>query len=150
MLELDRTNERILQGLETNARISNIDLAAKVGLSPSACLRRVQELERSGVIRGYRAIIDPAVRGAEITIFVLVGLSEHLRKDAEAFEQAMTRAPMVRECHNITGSVEYLLRVEVPDLNAYKAFHADVLGTQSQVHSITSYICLASPKDERA
>ena len=57
---------------------------------------------------------------------------------------------MIRQCHNVTGSINYLLRVEVPDLNAYKTFHADVLGTQSQVHSITSYICLASTKDERA
>ncbi len=150
MIELDQINHNILRELELDARITNIDIARKVGLSPSACLRRVQELERSGVIQGYRAVINPAVRGAEITIFVLVGLSEHLKKDAQAFERAMARSAMVRECHNVTGSIEYLLRVEVPDLNAYKAFHSDVLGTQSQVHSITSYICLASPKDERA
>ena len=150
MIELDQINQNILQELESDARISNIDLSRKIGLSPSACLRRVQELERSGVIQGYRAVINPAVRGAEITIFVLVGLSEHLKKDAQAFERAMARSAMVRECHNVTGSIEYLLRVEVPDLHAYKAFHADVLGTQSQVHSITSYVCLASPKDERA
>ena len=150
MIDLDRINLNILHELEADARISNIDLANKVGLSPSACLRRVQELERSEIIQGYRAIINPAVRGAEITVFVLVGLSEHLKKDAAAFERAMERSAMVRECHNVTGSVEYLLRVEVPDLHAYKTFHADVLGTQSQVHSITSYICLASTKDERA
>ncbi|NKB32782.1 MAG: winged helix-turn-helix transcriptional regulator [Pseudomonadales bacterium] len=150
MVDLDQINQNILHELESDARISNIDLADRVGLSPSACLRRVQELERSGVIQGYRAIINPAVRGAEITVFVLVGLSEHLKKDAETFERAMERSPMVRECHNVTGAVEYLLRVEVPDLGAYKSFHADVLGTQTQVHSITSYICLASPKDERA
>ena len=150
MIELDKINRNILREVESDARISNIDLAGKVGLSPSACLRRVQELERSEVIQGYRAVISPAVRGAEITIFVLIGLSEHLKKDAEAFELAMAESAMVRECHNVTGSVEYLLRVEVPDLSAYKTFHADILGVQSQVHSITSYICLASPKDERA
>jgi len=150
MVELDQINENILHELQEDARISNIELANRVGLSPSACLRRVQELERTGIIQGYRAVINPAVRGAAITVFVLVGLSEHLRKDAETFERAMARSRMVRECHNVTGSVEYLLRVEVPDLTAYKTFHADVLGTQSQVHSITSYICLASPKDERA
>ncbi len=150
MIELDQINRNILHELESDARISNIDLAGKVGLSPSACLRRVQELARTGVIQGYRAVINPAVRGAEITVFVLVALSEHLKKDAAAFERTMERSAMVRECHNVTGSVEYLLRVEVPDQKAYKTFHADVLGTESQVHSITSYICLVSPKDERA
>lgn len=150
MMEIDRINRNILRELEANARISNSDLAGRVGLSPSACLRRVQELERTDLIRGYRAIIDPAARGAAITIFVMVGLSEHLKKDAQAFESAIAEAPEVRECHNITGSVEYLLRVEVADLAAYKAFHADVLGELSQVGSITSHICLGSPTDKRA
>ncbi len=150
MMEIDRINGNILRELEANARISNSDLAGRVGLSPSACLRRVQDLERRGVIKGYRAIVDPAVRGAAITIFVMVGLSEHLKKDALAFESAIAEAPEVRECHNITGSVEYLLRVEVADLAAYKAFHADILGELPQVGSITSHICLGSPTDKRA
>ncbi|MEP4894876.1 Lrp/AsnC family transcriptional regulator [Parasphingorhabdus sp.] len=143
-------NRNILHALENDGRISNIDLAKTVGLSASACLRRVQELERSGLISGYRAVINPSARGAAIIIFVMVGLSEHLKKDAQAFERAIANAPEVRECHNITGSVEYLLRVEVADLEAYKAFHADVLGTLPQVGSITSHICLGSPTDKRA
>jgi DNA-binding Lrp family transcriptional regulator len=150
MIELDAISRKILQALEQDGRISNTDLAAKVGLSASACLRRVQDMERKGLIKGYRAVLDPAVRGAAITIFVMVGLSEHLRKDALAFEQAVAHAPEVRECHNITGSVEYLLRVEVADLAAYKDFHADILGTLPQVSSITSHICLGSPTDKRA
>ncbi|WP_422345788.1 Lrp/AsnC family transcriptional regulator [Parasphingorhabdus sp.] len=150
MIELDTISRKILQVLEQDGRISNTDLAAKVGLSASACLRRVQDMERKGLIKGYRAVLDPAVRGAAITIFVMVGLSEHLRKDALAFEQAVAHAPEVRECHNITGSVEYLLRVEVADLAAYKDFHADILGTLPQVSSITSHICLGSPTDKRA
>ncbi len=150
MIEIDDISRNILHALEQDGRLSNIDLAAKVGLSPSACLRRVQDMESKGLIKGYRAVLDPVVRGAAITIFVMVGLSEHLKKDALAFEQAVARAPEVRECHNITGSVEYLLRVEVADLTAYKAFHADVLGTLSQVGSITSHICLGSPTDKRA
>lgn len=149
MIEIDTQNRKILQTLESDGRISNIDLAARVGLSPSACLRRVQELERSGYILGYRAVLDRAKLGSAITAFVMVGLSAHLKKDAKAFEQAMNLAPEVRECHNITGSVEYLLRVEVSDLQAYKTFHADTLGTQAQVSSITSYISLGSPKDLR-
>ena len=150
MIELDAINHRILHELESDGRISNVDLASRVGLSPSACLRRVQELERSGVIRGYRAVLDRSQLGVAITIFVMVGLAAHLKKDARAFEQAMDRAPEVRECHNITGNVEYLLRVEVADLAAYKAFHADTLGVLPQVASITSYISLGSSKDLRA
>jgi len=150
MIKLDTTNERILLALEQNGRISNADLASKVGLSPSACLRRVQDLERTGVIKGYRAILDRSKLGPVVTIFVMVGLSAHLKKDAQSFERAMDRAPEVRECHNVTGTVEYLLRVEVESLEAYKDFHTNHLGTLSQVGSITSYISLGSSKDLRA
>ena len=150
MIELDAISHNILQALEDNGRISNIDLAARVGLSPSACLRRVQELERTGIIKGYRAVLDREKLGAGITAFVMVGLAAHLSKDARAFERAMVAAPQVRECHNITGSVEYLLRVEVADLPAYKDFHANILGVLPQVSSITSHISLGSPKDQRA
>lgn len=146
---MDRYNHDILQKLEADGRISNVDLAAQVGLSPSACLRRVQELERKGLIKGYRAVLDRAQLGAQITVFVMVGLSKHLKKDARAFEIAMTQAPEVRECHNITGSVEYLLRVEVETLAAFKHFHSDVLGILPQVSSITSHISLGSSKDMR-
>ena len=150
MIDLDSINTRILQTLEGDGRISNTDLAARVGLSASACLRRVQELERSGMIKGYRAVLDRTRLGAGITVFVMVGLSAHLSKDARAFERAMDAAPQVRECHNITGSVEYLLRIEVADLPAYKDFHANILGVLPQVRSITSHISLGSPKDKRA
>lgn len=149
MIELDSINSQILSVLEKDGRISNIDLASKVGLSPSACLRRVQELERSGVIKGYRAVIDRAVIGEAITIFVTVGLSGQLKKHAQDFERAMKATAHVKECHNITGSVEYLLRVEVQDLATYKEFHSNVLGVLSQVSSMTSHICLGSAKDVR-
>lgn len=150
MMEIDAISHSILRALEGEGRISNIDLAARVGLSPSACLRRVQELERTGIIKGYRAVLDREKLGAGITAFVMVGLSAHLSKDARAFERAMAAAPQVRECHNITGVVEYLLRVEVADLPAYKDFHANILGVLPQVSSITSHISLGSPKDKRA
>ena len=138
MIELDSFNAAILQYLKEDGRMSNIELAKRVGLSPSACLRRVQDLEQRGILRGYRAIIDRKALGIDVVIFVMVGLSGHLRKDALAFEAAMDKAPEVQECHNITGSVEYLLRIEVADLSAYKAFHADRLGTLSMVSTITS------------
>ena len=149
MTRIDATNERILSALETDGKISNVDLAEQVGLSPSACLRRVQELERTGVIKGYRAIINKSELGPSMTIFVMVALSGQLRKDALAFEQAMAAAAEVKECHNVTGDVEYMLRVEVSDLSAYKDFHSNRLGILPQVASITSYICLGTSKDER-
>ena len=150
MTELDQINENILRELARDGRISNLDLAAKVGLSPSACLRRVQELERRGIIAGYRARLNPAARGRGFIAYVGVGLSQHTKAAQEAFERAIARAPQVTECHNITGAIEYLLRVEVADIAAYKAFHTDILGALPQVNAITSYIVLASPKDERA
>jgi Lrp/AsnC family leucine-responsive transcriptional regulator len=150
MSDFDQIDRNILHELESDGRISNADLSRRVGLSPSASLRRVQELERTGVITGYRAILDRSKLGVAVTVFVMVGLSAHLRTDAKAFERAMTAAPEVRECHNITGSVEYLLRVEVSSLEAFKDFHSNTLGVLPQVASITSHISLGSPKDKRA
>lgn len=135
--------------LESSGRLTNIELAKRVGLSPSACLRRVQDLERAGVIKGYRAIIDRSAMAPRITVFVMVGLAQQLHKDALAFERAMEAAPEVLECHNIAGNVEYLLRVEVGDLVEYKDFHARTLGELPQVASITSHFCLQTSKDCR-
>jgi Lrp/AsnC family leucine-responsive transcriptional regulator len=145
----DLINDRILRILAREGRISNLDLSARVGLSPSACLRRVQELERRGVIRGYRAVLDPAKAGQGYVVYVAVGLSDHTKAAQDRFEHAMAAAPEVVECHNIAGAFEYLLRVEARDLAAYKAFHTEVLGTVPVVRSITSYIVMGSPKDAR-
>lgn len=150
MSDLDPINRKILQVLSRDGRIANQDLAARVGLSPSACLRRVQELERRGVIRGYRAVLDAERMGVGFVAYVTVGLSRHTKAAQEDFERAMRAAPEVRECHNITGTVEYLLRVEVADLPGYKRFHTEVLGTLPQVVALTTYVVMGSPKDERA
>lgn len=147
---MDQINDHILRALSRNGRISNLDLADKVGLSPSACLRRVQELERSGIITGYRAVLDRGKLGVGFTAYVTVGLNSHTKASQEAFEAALANAPEVVECHNITGSVEYLLRIEAADLASYKSFHTDVLGTLPQVNAITSYVVMGSPKDQRA
>ena len=149
MKNLDRYNSNILQELQRDGRISNIELAERIGLSPSACLRRVQELEKSGVIRGYRAVLDNEQRGIGFIAYITVGLSDHTLPAQEAFEAAMRAAPEVRECHNITGIVEYLVRVELPDIAAYKVFHVEVFGSLPQVNAITTYVVLDSPKDER-
>jgi DNA-binding Lrp family transcriptional regulator len=150
MARFDQISDRILHELSRDGRLSNLDLAQRVGLSPSACLRRVQELERSGVIRGYRAVLDPGARGIGFAAYVTVGLNTHTKASQEAFERAVARAPQVRECHNITGTVEYLLRVEVADLAAYKHFHTEILGTIPGVAALTTYVVMGSPKDERA
>jgi DNA-binding Lrp family transcriptional regulator len=149
MVQIDRITEQILHELGREGRMSNLELARRVGLSPSACLRRVQELERSGVIVGYRARVDPGALGRSFLAYVTVGLSSHTKAAQEDFERAMAAAPEVRECHNVTGTVEYLLRVEATDLAAYKAFHTDRLGTLPQVTAITTYVVIGSPKDER-
>jgi Lrp/AsnC family transcriptional regulator, leucine-responsive regulatory protein len=150
MVRLDATDRRILQVLQQDGRIANIALADRVGLSPSACLRRVQDLERSGVIRGYRAIVDPVRIGIGFVAYVTVGLNSHTKVAQEAFERAIARAVEVRECHNVTGTVEYLLRVETADLAAYKHWHTDVLGILPQVQAITTFVVMDSPKDDRA
>ncbi len=150
MMKSDAINDKILQELSRNGRASNLELADRVGLSPSACLRRVQELERSGVIKGYRAVLDRTALGIGFIAYVTVGLSDHTKASQEAFERSISRAPEVIECHNITGTMEYLLRVEVSDLAKYKVFHTEVLGVLPQVTSITSYVVMGSPKDERA
>ncbi len=150
MIEVDSNNARILRILERDGRIANMDLAERVGLSPSACLRRVQEMERRGIIKGYRAVVAPEARGGGFIAYLAVGLSLHTKSAQDAFERAMAQTPEVRECHNVTGTIEYLLRVETRDLASYKHFHTEVLGTLPQVNAITSYIVMGSPKDERA
>ena len=150
MSDIDQIDHQILRQLSERGRIPNTELAERVGLSPSACLRRVQALERIGVIRGYRAVLDSARLGRGFTAYITVGLNDHTTAAQAAFERSIGQAPEVVECHNITGSVEYLLRVEVADLSAYKTFHAETLGTLPQVNALTTFVVMASPKDLRA
>lgn len=149
MTKIDDFDERILQELKNDGRISNAELSTRIKLSPSACLRRVQELEKAGVIKGYKVVLDKSLIGIGFTAYISVGLSVHTKKSQRGFERAIVKSPEVQECHNITGSFEYLLRVETKDLAAYKIFHTDVLGTLPQVSSISTYVVMDSPKDER-
>lgn len=150
MTQLDPIDHRILRELSRDARQSNLALAERVGLSPSACLRRVQALEKAGVITSYRAVLDREKLGIGFVAYVTVGLNAHTKAAQESFERAVSRASQVRECHNITGTVEYLLRIETTDLAAYKHWHTDVLGVLPQVQSITTFVVMGSPKDDRA
>ena len=146
---MDEVDRRILRELTRDGRLPNTQLAERVGLSPSASLRRVQELERRGVITGYRAVLDPAAMGQGFLAYVTVGLSEHTKTAQMRFEKAVAGFDEVRECHNITGTVEYLLRVQAEDLAAYKRFHTDKLGTVDGVNRLTTHVVMGSPKDER-
>lgn len=146
---IDRYNDNILRELRKNGRITNAELADRVGLSPSACLRRVQELENKGIIVGYRAIIDNHMLGIGFIAYVTVGLGEHTKEAQKSFEEAINESPEVIECHNVTGSYEYLLRVETRDLIHYKTFHTDVLGTIPRVNTISTHVLMESTKDQR-
>ncbi|MBL1378360.1 Lrp/AsnC family transcriptional regulator [Zobellella iuensis] len=146
---MDKFDERILQELKLNGRLPNVELAERVGLSPSATLRRVQELERRKVIRGYRVVLDNQKMGCGFIAYVAIGLSDHSKKAQNGFEEHVRYVKEVVECHNITGTNEYLLRVETASLADYKRFHSDVLGECHQVNSISTMVVMESPKDDR-
>jgi Lrp/AsnC family leucine-responsive transcriptional regulator len=139
---MDEVDRSILAVLETDGRISNAELAARVGLSPSPCLRRVRRLEETGVIRGYRALVDPTAVGRGLRVFAGVRLVRHGRTDVLAFERAVIRLPEVVHCHHVTGNYDYLLHIEVADLPAYEDFHANRLAGLPSVAAVTSYVTM--------
>lgn len=143
---MDRYNERILQELQKDGRITNAELAERIGLSASACLRRAQELEKSGVIAGYKAVIDSSKLGKNFQAFVTVGLAVHTKEAQKSFEQAIVQSEAVLGCHNITGQFEYILQVETDDLKSYKSFHTNVLGDLPQVATISTHVVMESLK----
>jgi Lrp/AsnC family transcriptional regulator, leucine-responsive regulatory protein len=139
---MDDVDRAILAVLERDGRISNNELAARVGLSPSPCLRRVRHLEETGVIRGYRAVIDPAAIGRSLRVMAGVRLVRHARTEVVAFERGIRQLPEVVACHHITGNFDYLLQVEVADLPAYENFHANELAALPGVATVTSYVTM--------
>ena len=139
---MDEVDRSILAVLETRGRISNAELAAEVGLSPSPCLRRVRRLEEAGVIRGYRALIDPAAVGRGLRVFAGVRLIRHTRADVVAFEQEVMGLAEVVACHHITGNFDYLLQVEVADLPAYENFHANQMAALPGVGTVNSFVIM--------
>jgi len=139
---VDEVDRSILVVLERHGRISNSELAARVGLSPSPCLRRVRQLEEVGVIRGYRALIDPAAIERGLRVFAGVRLVRHPRAEVVAFETGVIHLPGVVACHHITGNFDYLLQVEVADLPAYEHFHANELAALPGVATVTSYVTM--------
>ncbi|MCB2107327.1 MAG: Lrp/AsnC family transcriptional regulator [Rhodobacteraceae bacterium] len=142
MSEIDPIDLRILDALQENARISNVDLAEKVGLSPSPCLRRLKRLEQDGLIRGYMTLIDQNAVGLPVSVFVSVALKEQSEPVLEEFERRVRALPQVMECYLMTGTSDYLLRVVTADLAAYERFLKDHLTRIPAIGSIQSSFAL--------
>jgi len=145
-LALDEIDRRILTALQENARITNVELAELVGISPSPCWRRVRELEQKGVISSYVTLIDPASIGLPVSVFVQVSLERQVETALEEFEGAVADWPEVMECYLMTGDADYLLRVVVADLAAYHRFLVDHLTRVPGVASIKSSFALKQVK----
>ena len=139
---LDAIDRRILRHLQADARLSNVGLAEKVGLSPSPCLRRVKSLEDGGVIRGYATLVDQDAVDLPVSVFVNVALERQVEDNLESFESRILDCPEVMECYLMTGDSDYLLRVVAADLRAYERFLLDHLTRFPGVSSIKSSFAL--------
>jgi Lrp/AsnC family transcriptional regulator, leucine-responsive regulatory protein len=143
---LDAIDRKILALLQEDARLANVELADKVGLSPSPCLRRVRELETAGVIRRYVTLLDPAAVGLPVSVFVNVTLERQVEQALERFETVILKRPEVMECYLMTGDADYLLRVVIADLSAYERFLIEHLTRVPGVASIKSSFALKQVK----
>ena len=139
---LDAIDRHILENLQNDARMRNVELAEKVGLSPSPCLRRVGNLEETGVIRGYATLVDAEAVGLPVSVFVSVTLEKQIEKALEKFEKEIRARPEVMECYLMTGEADYLLRVVTADLSAYERFLIEHLTRIPGVASIKSSFAL--------
>lgn len=145
--ELDSIDRRILQILQTEGRIANTTLAERVGLSPSPCLRRVAALERRGAITGYRAELDRPAVGLGLTVYVGIKVAGHSRAIAEQMEAALAEIPEVISAHLLSGPVDFLCEVVVPDLPAYERLLLDTLLVLPGVTDLSSNIAIRTVKD---
>ena len=139
---LDNTDRRILRVIQEEARVSNSELAERVGLSPSPCWRRVRTLEENGVIERYVTLVNAKAVGLPINVFATVTLEKQAESALELFEKAVKKRPEVMECNLMTGEFDYLLRVVVPDLAAYERFLMDNLTRIKGIASIKSSFSL--------
>jgi Lrp/AsnC family leucine-responsive transcriptional regulator len=146
----DRTDRKILETLQADARLTNQQLAERVALSPSPCLRRVRALEESGVIRQYVALLDPAKIGLSLLAYVTVKLEKKGRMPVEQFTRAVLAWPEVIACYSMTGDMDYLMRVQVEDLDHYSRFIMEKLLKQPGVIDIKSNFVLERVKDTTA
>ncbi len=150
MPELDEIDARILDALQRDARIPMLALAERVGLSPTPCARRVRRLEDSGIIRRYTALLDPEQLGMKLHVFVRVRLRTSTRESVEVFEGAVKGLQEVIECYLVTGDYDYLLHVQVADVEMFKDFVRDRLINIPSVGETESYIALEQIKHTTA
>ena len=145
-IDLDAIDSRIIAALQADGRLSNVELAERVGLSPSPCLRRVKRLERDGYIAAYRAILQRPKVGLGFTVFVGVKVDGHADERIHELETAILTMPEVIACHMVSGEADYLLEVVVPDLEHYQRFLLGKLLTLSIVKEVRSNIAIQTVK----
>ncbi len=147
-IALDDIDWRILAELAVDARITNVALAAKVGLSPPPCLRRMRALESAGLVTGYTALVDEAALGFPLTAFAMVGLHAQAEADLSAFENRVLGWPLVREAYMLSGESDYMLRCLAPDLPTFQRFVLDELTAAPNVASVKTSLAIRRAKRE--
>lgn len=147
---LDTIDRKILSELQANAKLTNAELAQRVGLSPSPCLARVRALEKAGVVRRYVALLDARTVGLGVSVFIQVRLEKQAEGSLEVFEQAVKRFPQIMECYLMTGDSDYLLRLVVADVESLQRFMVEELVRIPGVSNIRSSFALKQVKFETA
>ncbi len=146
--KLDPIDRKILAELQADGRMTNVELAKRVGISAPPCLRRVRTLEESGFIRGYHAEVDSRALGFEVQVFAMVGLVSQAENDLSAFEALCDDWPLVRECHMLNGEVDFILKCVAPDLSTFQSFLTGELLTSNNVASVKTSLVIRGAKDE--
>jgi DNA-binding Lrp family transcriptional regulator len=146
LARLDTIDWKILAELQQDGRITNVELARRVGISAPPCLRRVRALEEAGYVRGYRALLDEKRLGYEVTVFALVHLSSQAEPDLAAFEAFVREQPLVRECFMLSGEVDFILKCVAPDLKTFQAFVTELTGAP-HVRNVKTSLALRMSKD---
>ena len=145
-IHLDAIDLRILAALQENGRLTNNELAERVGLSASPCLRRVRRLEKDGYIRSYRAVLDRESIGLGLTVFVDIKVEKHSRENAQALHDALLAMPEVVSCHMVSGAADFIAEIVVPNLKAYERLLTEQLLTLPMVGDIRSNFALSAVK----
>ncbi len=146
--KLDEIDRMILAQLQADGRMTNVELAKRVGISAPPCLRRVRTLEEQGFIRGYHADVDPRELGFEVQVFAMVGLVSQAEVDLSAFEDKCRTWPLVRECHMLNGEVDFILKCVAPDLRTFQTFLTEQLTAAPNVASVKTSLVIRGAKDE--
>ena len=146
--KLDPIDRRILAELQSDGRMTNVELARRVGISAPPCLRRVRTLEETGYIRGYHADIDPRSLDFEVQVFAMVGLVSQAEADLSAFEARCRAWPLVRECHMLNGEVDFILKCLAPNLSTFQTFLTEELTAAENVASVKTSLVIRCAKDE--